>query len=131
MKRVVVAITGASGALYAVRFLRAALESGLRVELIVSDYGRRLLIEECKLNLKTTAVEDWLESNYGPLERRGEIHLHREQDLGASIASGSQRWDGMVVLPTLEQLADFIVARVLSLLDVPHDLFQAWKAEER
>ena len=40
-----VGVTGASGALYAVRFLKACLESGVAVELVVSDYGQRLLIE--------------------------------------------------------------------------------------
>jgi 3-polyprenyl-4-hydroxybenzoate decarboxylase len=40
---VAIAITGASGAIYATRTLAALLERGVHVELIVSDYGRRLL----------------------------------------------------------------------------------------
>ena len=43
---VALAITGASGAIYATRTLAALLTRGLRVELIVSDYGRRLLRDE-------------------------------------------------------------------------------------
>src|SRR5262249_25459098 len=42
--RLVVGVTGASGALYAVRFLKACLEGGVAVDLVVSDYGQRLLI---------------------------------------------------------------------------------------
>ena len=43
---VAIAITGASGAIYATRTLAALLERGCHVELIVSDYGRRLLRDE-------------------------------------------------------------------------------------
>src|SRR5207249_8769037 len=39
-------VTGASGAVYAARTLAALLERGVHVELIVSDYGRRLLRDE-------------------------------------------------------------------------------------
>ena len=198
-KRLVVAVTGASGALYAVRLLKAGLEAGHDIDLVASDYGKRLLIEECDLNLKTTEVGSWLDERYGPAERTGRLTLHREQDLGASIASGSQRWDGMIVIPcsmktlagiaagfaanlveraadvtlkerrplvlvpretplnlihlenltrvaragativpampgfyqkpqSLEDLADFIVGRVFSVLEIPHRLFPAWKA---
>jgi 4-hydroxy-3-polyprenylbenzoate decarboxylase len=98
-KRLVVAVTGASGALYAVRFLKACLEGGVDVDLVVSDYGQRLLIEECDLNLKTTTVEDWLEARYGPGDRTGSLTRHSERDVGAPLASGSQHWDGMVVVP--------------------------------
>lgn len=198
-RRLVVAVTGASGGLYAVRFLKAALEYGVDVELIVSDYGRRLLIEECELNLKATALGPWLDDRYGPSERSGALTEHRVGDLGSPIASGTQGWDGMVVIPcsmktlagvaagassnlieraadvslkerrplvlvpreaplntiqienllraaragalvvpampafyqkprTFEELADFIVGRVLSVLGIPHALFEPWRA---
>jgi len=99
-KRIVTAVTGASGALYAVRFLRACLSLGLRVDLVVSEYGHRLLIEECGLNLKVESVEAWLDRTYEPLSRgTGSITRHGEHELGAGIASGSQVWDAMVVIP--------------------------------
>ncbi len=197
-KRLVVAVTGASGAIYAVRFLKAALEVGVQVDLVASDFGQRLLIEECGLNLKTESVGEWLDRTYGRTEREGRIVRHHDHDLGAPIASGSQRWDGMVVVPcsmrtlaaiahglagslveraadvtlkerrplvlvpretpfnlvhienlraaalagavivpampafyqkpqTLEDLADFIAGRILSLLGIPHLLFPPWE----
>ncbi len=43
---VAVAVTGASGAVYATRTLAALLARGVHVELVVSDYGRRLLRDE-------------------------------------------------------------------------------------
>ena len=98
--RIVAAVTGASGAIYAVRFLKACLELGVRVELVVSDYGHRLLIEECGLNLKAETIEAWLDRTYGPgRPRTGSITRHGEGEMGADIASGSQRWDAMVVVP--------------------------------
>lgn len=196
--RIIVAVTGASGAVYAVRMLKACLELGLTVELVVSDYGKRLLIEECDLNLKSEPVEAWLDRSYGPAERPGRIHLHHPHDLGNALASGSVRWDAMCVVPCsmktlsgiahggasnlieraadvtlkedrklilvpretplnlvqienlaaaaragarivpampafyykpqgIEDLADFIVGRVLALLGVRHELFRPWE----
>ncbi len=98
-RRIVVAVTGASGALYAVRLLKAGLELGLVIDLIVSDYGRRLLIEECGFNAKSESLTDWLDRTYGAAPRPGRIVEHRTSDLGASVASGSALRDGMVVVP--------------------------------
>ena len=98
-RRLIVAITGASGAIYAVRLLKAALELGLDVDLVASDYGKRLLIEECGLNLKTDGLGAWLDERYGEAERPGSLMMHRASDQGAGIASGSQRWSGMIVVP--------------------------------
>ena len=98
-RRLVVAVTGASGAIYAVRLLKACLESSVDVDLIVSEYGKRLLIEECDLNLKVDTVEAWLDQRYGRAERPGSLTLHSVRDLGSQVASGSQRWHGMVIVP--------------------------------
>ena len=42
-RRVAVGVTGASGAIYAVRTIAALLEAGCELEIVFSDYGRRLL----------------------------------------------------------------------------------------
>ncbi len=55
-RRIAVGITGASGALYAVRTVAALLSRGCQVELVASDFGRRLLRDE----LGDTAVLDGL-----------------------------------------------------------------------
>ncbi len=98
-RRIVVAITGASGALYAVRFVKACLELGVQVELVVSDYGRRLLIDECGWNLKIEDANAWLDRTYGRAARPGAATLHSVHDLADPLASGSQIWDAMVVVP--------------------------------
>ncbi|NIM01454.1 MAG: UbiX family flavin prenyltransferase [Acidobacteria bacterium] len=98
-RRFVVAVTGASGALYAVRLIKAGLEMGCEMHLVASDYGKRLLIEECGLNLKTTSIGNWLDERYPPAERPGEVIQHSIHDLGDTLASGSVSWDGMAVIP--------------------------------
>src|SRR5690606_21555190 len=54
LTRITLAITGASGAIYATRTMAALLERGCHLELVVSDYGRRLLRDELG---ETAAVE--------------------------------------------------------------------------
>ena len=66
---------------------------------MVSDYGKRLLIEECDWNVKAASIETWLDERYGAADRPGRLELHGVHDMGAAIASGSQAWQGMVVVP--------------------------------
>ncbi len=121
--RLVVAITGASGALYALRFIKAVLELGLHLDVVVTDYGHRLLIEECGLNLKTTGLAAWLDERYGAAERRGAVRLYREQDLDAPIASGSQSWDAMVVVPcSMKTLSGIAAGRSSNLVERAADV---------
>ena len=98
-RSVAVAITGASGALYATRTLAALLERGVHVELIVSDYGRRLLRDELGERATVDKLLDFLADGYGAGVRNGTYTLHSNKDLGATIASGSHDCDGMVVVP--------------------------------
>ncbi|HST63070.1 MAG TPA: flavin prenyltransferase UbiX [Longimicrobium sp.] len=84
-------ITGASGAPYAVRLLRALNESGTPVRLIVSGYGLRLLAEESGIE----GVEG-LRAATGDWSR---VELYDSLDRGATPASGSAPSAGMVVCP--------------------------------
>jgi flavin prenyltransferase len=93
------AITGASGAVYATRTLAALLEHGCHIELVVSDYGRRLLRDELGEDAAIEKMSAYLESKYGASTRQGSYTLHSNKDLGAKIASGSQNCEAMVVVP--------------------------------
>lgn len=84
-------ITGASGAPYAVRLLRALNDSGTPVRLIVSGYGLRLLAEETGIDgvdALRAATGDW-----------SRLELYDSLDRGATPASGSAPSAGMVVCP--------------------------------
>lgn len=94
-----VAITGASGAIYATRTMAALLERGCHVELVVSDYGRRLLRDELGDAASIDQLTEFLVSKYGESVRQGTTTLYSNKDLGAKIASGSQGCEGMVVVP--------------------------------
>lgn len=96
---VVLAITGASGALYAVRTLAALLERGLCIELIVSDYGRRLLRDELGEGAALDRLVPYMTERYGAGVAAGAVNVHSNRDLGASIASGSHSSAGMAIVP--------------------------------
>jgi len=96
---VAVAITGASGALYATRTVAALLELGVRVELVVSDYGRRLLRDELGESATVERLIPFLASKYGDGVQAGRLLVHSHRDLGATIASGSHGCRGMVIVP--------------------------------
>ena len=99
MRTIAVAITGASGAMYATRTLAALLARECRVELIVSEYGRRLLRDELGDAAGADKLLDYLVATYGEDVRAGSYTLYNNKDLGAKLASGSQDCDSMVVVP--------------------------------
>lgn len=96
---VALAVTGASGAIYAVRTLAALLEQGCEVDVILSEFGRRLLRDEVGDDAAADRLPAFLEERYGPGIRQGRLVLHSNRDLGAKLASGSQRCQGMVIVP--------------------------------
>ena len=99
VRRVAVGITGASGAVYAVRTVAALLSAGAEVELVVSDFGRRLLRDELGETASVDALPDYLLNRYGESVQAGTLTVHRNRDVGASIASGSYACESMVIVP--------------------------------
>lgn len=96
---ITIAITGASGALYATRTLAALLERGQHVELVISDYGRRLLHDELGEKASLDRLIPFLVGKYGPQVEAGTMKIHSNKDLGATIASGSHACRGMAIVP--------------------------------
>ena len=96
---VAIAITGASGAVYATRTVAALLERGVHVELVVSDYGRRLLRDELGEQASIDRLVPFLTEKYGAGVSAGSITVHSNRDLGATIASGSHGCSGMAIVP--------------------------------
>ena len=91
---VVVAVTGASGAPYAVRLLRALVELETPVWLIVSSHGERLLRTET--DTPTVAA---LRDRIGAAAWDRAVTAFDDGDRGALPASGSARTAGMVICP--------------------------------
>ncbi|MHC4908898.1 MAG: UbiX family flavin prenyltransferase [Planctomycetota bacterium] len=90
-ERIIVGITGASGAPYAARAIELMADAGLEVHLVVSRLGRRLILDE----LGQRSVDpDRLSGGRGD-----RIVVHSNGDVGATIASGSFQTKGMLVVP--------------------------------
>jgi flavin prenyltransferase len=91
---IVVAITGASGAPYAVRLLEQLLAAERQVWLIVSSHGLRLLRTEMEID-----SVDALRNRVGVDAWRRLVKVYDDADRGAAPASGSARNAGMVICP--------------------------------
>ena len=98
-RRIAVGITGASGVIYAVRTIAALLELGCQLEVVFSDYGKRLMIDELGADAKVDRLPELLKARYGDAVGRGTMVIHSNRDLGATLASGSHRADSMVIVP--------------------------------
>ena len=195
-QRIVIGITGASGAVYARRMIHALSKAHWHTHLVVSPLGQRLLHDELGMegiDLGALLGKDAPEPDLP-------ITLHHFRDVGAAIASGSFQHEGMVICPcssntlsavangsqqnllhraahvclkerrrlvllhremplsvvdirnmlaateagailcpaspgfyllpqSIDDLVDFVVARVLDLIGVEHDLSERWGAE--
>jgi 4-hydroxy-3-polyprenylbenzoate decarboxylase len=98
-RSIAIAVTGASGAIYATRTLAVLLSKGLRVELVVSDYGRRLLRDELGEQANLDRLVPFLVEKYGSGVSAGTVVVHSNRDLGATLASGSHGCAGMAIVP--------------------------------
>ena len=109
------AITGASGAPYAVRLLEVLNGAGVPVNLVVSDTGWRLLSEEVGID-----GEDALRARTGEWSR---VKLFSDKDRGATPASGSAPSRGMVVCPcSMGTLASIAQGTTRSLIERAADV---------
>ena len=84
-KKIIVAITGASGAILGIRTLELLKQAGVETHLVISRAARRTITSETDWQIKD--VEALASASYDP------------QDIGARIASGSYLTEGMLVVP--------------------------------
>jgi 4-hydroxy-3-polyprenylbenzoate decarboxylase len=94
--KLVVGISGASGAIYGVRILEVLRQAGVETHLVMSDSGKRTIAYETDYSIEQ--VKDLAS------------HVHSINDVGACISSGSFKHNGMVIAPcsikTLSALAN-------------------------
>lgn len=128
----VVAITGASGAPYAVRLLQGLVAAGQPTWLIVSDHGFRLLATETGI-----ASIEALRERAGAAAWDAHVRVFDDRDRGALPASGSVRTRGMVICPCsmgtiaaiaagtsrslVERAADVVLKERRTLIVVPRE----------
>ena len=102
--RIIVAITGASGAIYGIRLLEVLRSAGVKTHLVISKAGALALGYETDTTVsEVKALAD---------------ETHPIGDVGASIASGSFQTQGMVVAPcsvkTLSEIASGVTGNLIS-----------------
>jgi 4-hydroxy-3-polyprenylbenzoate decarboxylase len=95
-KKIVLAITGASGAILGIRALQLLRQAGMETHLIISGPARLTITQET----------DWQISAVEALAN----HYYQPEDIAAPLASGSFPVDGMLILPcsikTLSEVAN-------------------------
>ena len=115
---VVMGITGASGAPYAVRLLQALTAAHRPVSLIVSKYGLRLLATESGIG-----SIDALRDAVGIDAWASYVEVFSNDDRGAPPASGSARTAGMVICPcSMGTLSAIAVGASRSLIERAADV---------
>ncbi len=85
MKKIILAITGASGSLYAVQFLELMQQAGVEIHVIISNAGRLVLRHELGLT-----IDDL---------QKYTANWYAIDDFAAPMSSGSSGFAAMVVLP--------------------------------
>jgi 4-hydroxy-3-polyprenylbenzoate decarboxylase len=85
MKRIIIAISGASGVIYGIELLKELVKRDIEVHLVISESGKRNIA---------------IDTDYSVGDLESMAHgVHDNSDLGAPLASGSFLTDGMVVAP--------------------------------
>lgn len=101
-RRMIVAISGASGAIYGIRLLETLRALAIESHLVVSSAAVRTIQEETGMTL-------------GSVRELADI-AYPNQDIGASIASGSFRTEGMIIAPCSIKSASEISSGITSTL---------------
>jgi polyprenyl P-hydroxybenzoate/phenylacrylic acid decarboxylase-like protein len=83
--RIIVAMTGATGAVYGVNLLAALRELGVETHLVLSQWAEVTLVKETGMSVRELASTASV--------------VHANDNLGAAIASGSFRHEGMIIAP--------------------------------
>jgi len=103
-RRIIVAVTGASGVIYGKRCLEALKAAGVETHLVVSRAAEMTLKYE--LDLKASDLESLASKRYSAT------------DLGAPVSSGSFRTDGMIIAPcsvkTMSEIATGVTSTLVS-----------------
>lgn len=106
MKRITLALTGASGMAYGIRLLECLLRAGCQVDLLLSQAARIVAKQELDLQLPSGNAElaAFFDARFS--EHGGKLAVYGKEEWFAPAASGSNPADAMVVCPcTMGSLA--------------------------
>lgn len=101
--RIIIGITGASGIIYGVRLLEALRACSVETHLVVSKAAQQARVQETDLSLDV-------------LKQLAD-HYYAFQDIGARLASGSYKTDGMIIAPcSMRTLAEIACGNTTNLI---------------
>ena len=99
-KSLILGISGASAMIYAIRTIKYLLEADYKIDLVASRASFMVWQEEYKTRIPAEPdLQEVFWREQAGVEKQGKLICHRWGDVGASIASGSYRTQGMVVTP--------------------------------
>jgi 4-hydroxy-3-polyprenylbenzoate decarboxylase len=102
-KRIIIGISGATGAVYGVELLKELRELGIETHLVISKNGQITIAHETEYSV--------------PAVQKLADHFYSNQDMTAEIASGSFKTDGMIVAPcSMSSLSEIATGRGSNLL---------------
>jgi flavin prenyltransferase len=113
LSNITLAVTGASGSIYAAEILRALAADArvAKINFVASNSALRVFAEELSLSGRNDLAEKLLGAPCPKLQQ------HAESDIGANIASGSYPTDAMIILPcsmgTLASIANGLAANLI------------------
>ena len=96
-KKIIVGISGASGAVYAIKLIDALLTHPIEIHLIISEMGEKILTHELKIQQED--ISGFFSEMRNQDKLKGKIILYDCNDMFAPMASGSFLSDGMVIIP--------------------------------
>lgn len=94
-KKIIVGISGATGMILAYKTVDALIEAGYEVELVMTSPACRTAVHE--LGEQFGSARQF--QKQFPEEKQGKIQIHPIQDIGSTIASGTYKTAGMVIVP--------------------------------
>lgn len=94
----IVAITGASGVAYGIRFIETLVQAGHEVHVVISESARLVFAEELNIQLKSLVRPDAFRTVFDE-QVLSRLTFHSPKDFTAPIASGSFPVSGMAIVP--------------------------------
>lgn len=95
-KNVILGITGASGAIYGIRTLRALIMNNFNIDLIITEYGHYTLTRECGMELNQGNIQSFFPEL---IINKCTVSFHSNLDLKSEIFSSTYNAYGVIVAP--------------------------------
>lgn len=98
MKKLVIGISGASGQIYALRFLKA-LPADMEAHVVFSQNAADIMKAECGWDIQRQTFYEFVQQKYSVSPLNKKIILHKADNFFSPLASGSFKTMGMIVIP--------------------------------